>query len=504
MDSSSEPAWYYGQDDKQVGPTTLQQMVAARRAGLITDDTLVWRAGMAAWTRAAGAPELAGGLNGPPPLPVSEPPPLPSSATPPAARPDGTPRPTATKPGGTRIGRGVIKLILFVVAISVFVSIGKIVSEFVSAGKVVSESESESSTEGQRSQVYEAPIESESSIESKPSFKNRLGVDDAKPVYELFKARRMDNGPIPRVSARAWIPGGLSKQDLEANIVHGIHRAYRWSDDRPGAVAVAMFTTRDFSKSPAVAVGDYAPYGDWAKANANVSLDKWRVKLTINRPDYFGQAKPASDSDASEVAAADASVAQIDEEEVRRNSVRAGIEKGKEVLAKKCPTTEALAEAWRHLREVVPVDGESYRAARKLVRKLERCRVKLLKRTRKYAYKVAADRRQQYAERARISFLDAGYNVSVKAYGKYNRNIRFEWSLMSDVAVHRFKKGETSSIWRHLGANYKGEIREAGFHEMKLESAFSVWTLDFSFPKDDAAWVESDFERENLGTKLQL
>ena len=56
--------WYVGENGQQVGPLSPQEV--ASRPG-ITPDTLVWKSGMAAWTRLGDVPELASAA--PPPLP---------------------------------------------------------------------------------------------------------------------------------------------------------------------------------------------------------------------------------------------------------------------------------------------------------------------------------------------------------------------------------------------------------------------------------------------------
>lgn len=56
--------WYLGENGQQVGP--LSPAEVAGRPG-VTADTLVWKAGMAQWTRLGDVPELAGST--PPPLP---------------------------------------------------------------------------------------------------------------------------------------------------------------------------------------------------------------------------------------------------------------------------------------------------------------------------------------------------------------------------------------------------------------------------------------------------
>jgi hypothetical protein len=56
-------------DGKQVGPLAPPEIAAMVNAGTATVDTLVWRAGMATWTRLADVPVLADLGTTPPPLP---------------------------------------------------------------------------------------------------------------------------------------------------------------------------------------------------------------------------------------------------------------------------------------------------------------------------------------------------------------------------------------------------------------------------------------------------
>ncbi|MGZ4467834.1 MAG: SPFH domain-containing protein [Nocardioidaceae bacterium] len=59
--------WYLGIDGRQVGPLNPTEVAGQLATGTATSDTLVWRAGMAAWTRLGDVPELQGAT--PPPLP---------------------------------------------------------------------------------------------------------------------------------------------------------------------------------------------------------------------------------------------------------------------------------------------------------------------------------------------------------------------------------------------------------------------------------------------------
>lgn len=62
--------WFLGVGGQQLGPFDLGGLAGEVAAGRLTANTLVWRAGMAAWTAAGQVPELAGVLPQlPPPLP---------------------------------------------------------------------------------------------------------------------------------------------------------------------------------------------------------------------------------------------------------------------------------------------------------------------------------------------------------------------------------------------------------------------------------------------------
>ncbi len=61
--------WYLGINGQQVGPLSPTEVAGHLSAGTATVETLVWRAGMPAWTRLGDVPELQPAA--PPPLPPS-------------------------------------------------------------------------------------------------------------------------------------------------------------------------------------------------------------------------------------------------------------------------------------------------------------------------------------------------------------------------------------------------------------------------------------------------
>ncbi|OQC14174.1 MAG: RDD family protein [Lentisphaerae bacterium ADurb.Bin082] len=88
--------WYFGENDQQHGPVSLDELKAMIRSGRLTVDTLVWRQGMSDWMPVQGVPELRleadlarRGEVGPRHRPIHVTPPAgsPSSGTPSSAQP---------------------------------------------------------------------------------------------------------------------------------------------------------------------------------------------------------------------------------------------------------------------------------------------------------------------------------------------------------------------------------------------------------------------------------
>lgn len=80
--------WYYAEGGKQIGPVEESALDDLVRQGVVRDETLVWREGMAAWQRHSA---VRGGSN---------PSPSPGSAAPPPAAPSPTMATSATPPSG--------------------------------------------------------------------------------------------------------------------------------------------------------------------------------------------------------------------------------------------------------------------------------------------------------------------------------------------------------------------------------------------------------------------
>ena len=65
-------AWHLAENGQTSGPFTMEQIAQGISTGRIRAETLVWTAGMPAWTAAGQAPQLAGLFQAAPPPPPSE------------------------------------------------------------------------------------------------------------------------------------------------------------------------------------------------------------------------------------------------------------------------------------------------------------------------------------------------------------------------------------------------------------------------------------------------
>lgn len=71
---SAATSWHVTQNGQTLGPYNQQQLTQGIQQGQVTAQTLVWSAGMAAWTPAAQVPQLAALFGPPPPPPPPAPP----------------------------------------------------------------------------------------------------------------------------------------------------------------------------------------------------------------------------------------------------------------------------------------------------------------------------------------------------------------------------------------------------------------------------------------------
>lgn len=119
---------------------------------------------------------------------------------------------------------------------------------------------------------------------------------DFKPDYKVVSSDRMDYANVPRLVLRATIPEGLSREALRMNIEHLLATA--WQQQKIDGVtlgAISVFGYRegdDTSGSYTAAMGEFAPGGEWQKADPRIPLRQWTTKVEI--PEGYFKKREAS------------------------------------------------------------------------------------------------------------------------------------------------------------------------------------------------------------------
>lgn len=116
-----------------------------------------------------------------------------------------------------------------------------------------------------------------------------------RPRFVKRKLERYDNVNVPRVQVRISVPSGLSRRELQENLCVAALQAYSEAGKGTlGAVAVLAYDGEQVSGMYTAAKTDFAPDGNWDKADPTVPVSKWRFSIEYAKS-YFGR---SSDGDA--------------------------------------------------------------------------------------------------------------------------------------------------------------------------------------------------------------
>lgn len=394
---------------------------------------------------------------------------------------------------------------------------------------------------------------------------------DLKPQYERVSMKRLDSASAKRLEIRLVLPQGLKKTVIRANLGHAVMTTYA-SAKRAGTAlgALTAFAYTDRSQTQGVftvAVADYAPHGDWSKANAEVNLRDWKFNVrysdgyfkpqrqllatrtpaqTTKETHISKKAKSWNDGDLIGTAPKGAQLLVL---ESRRIPVSGGyveryrIRYNEDLLEGWVPGAEYLVahgtplppnpEADRlaavsqavklgglvrnrcdikelarlgrvasALKQVSKQDSE-YKASKRTMSVIEKCRKKLFKIEKRAAHKRAAEAREAWAAAAAKQLWSEDVNVTIKVRGKHNTEIRIYWALMSNVTVHKAEKG--GSIWTAVTSEpLTQKLRALGFRKFRFESGFSYWDIKPMFPTRDAHEARMEFHKHGLADPLAL
>ena len=181
-------------------------------------------------------------------------------------------------------------------------------------------------------------------------------------------------------------------------------------------------------------------------------------------------------------------------EDARRLAVVEGLTAARSIAkdSEKCDKPKDVGDAWGKLRQTKPSDKE-YAEAKSLVRKLERCRLKMEKEMSTAVRSTMTAQRESLAQAAEEQFLDAGFDVRVRLGGDYKDRITFTWPLMSRVTVHQINKdGELLK-----------KLQTAGFRRVTFADGFSE-SFYYDLEPDDENRGNEVMTAVGLGEPLSL
>lgn len=94
-----------------------------------------------------------------------------------------------------------------------------------------------------------------------------------------MKSERFDLPGAPRLNLRGTVPIGLAEKDLKAILCSAAKKA---ASPAYGAVSLLAYTSpKNVDGIYDAGKADYAPRGDWSKADPSVDRDAWSVSYEI-------------------------------------------------------------------------------------------------------------------------------------------------------------------------------------------------------------------------------
>ena len=118
------------------------------------------------------------------------------------------------------------------------------------------------------------------------TIENKIQIPvDFNKQYEIRKEEDLSYSNITRKQLRITVPSELSKSDLENNIKHLVIEYYK--SKKPDGISVLVYEKGDNVESAyTVAMGEFAPFGNWEKINKNTSLNDYQLNIEF-KESYF-------------------------------------------------------------------------------------------------------------------------------------------------------------------------------------------------------------------------
>src|SRR2546421_868971 len=104
-----------------------------------------------------------------------------------------------------------------------------------------------------------------------------------KPVYKVLKVEDVSTGIASRKVVHVSLPKGTSNESVESNLRYAAKEQYE--KEKSDAIQVHGYLEgRTIDASNALGSLTFAPYGDWARASENPSLDKYKAVFEGRNP----------------------------------------------------------------------------------------------------------------------------------------------------------------------------------------------------------------------------
>lgn len=103
--------------------------------------------------------------------------------------------------------------------------------------------------------------------------------------------------------------------------------------------------------------------------------------------------------------------------------------------ADKCQTPLALSEAWEELKKI-PSDDPSFKKAKRVASKLEKCRKKTERAFDKGLRDIMVSQREAYVEKLDRAMLESGMDARVTLGGKHKDKLKIKWVLIGRATAH--------------------------------------------------------------------
>ncbi|NIM11551.1 MAG: hypothetical protein GTO45_05610, partial [Candidatus Aminicenantes bacterium] len=112
----------------------------------------------------------------------------------------------------------------------------------------------------------------------------QLGIpENFSPSYSIHSVKDVDIPTARRKAVKITVPKGLKRSVLVKNLKHAVKTIYRNSHPHPNAISVLAYKSgTDHNGYYTAGKCDFAPEGDWGKAEYGIPVERFSTKIEIS------------------------------------------------------------------------------------------------------------------------------------------------------------------------------------------------------------------------------